>query len=46
MAPMISAAIVAMDNDLDPPLATLLVGLGVPLSFLTLPIWHQALAGL
>ena len=45
MAPMISAAIVAMDNDLDPPLATLLVGLGVPLSFLTLPFWHQVLAG-
>jgi predicted permease len=46
MAPMISAAIVAMDNDLDPPLATLLVGLGVPLSFLTLPFWHHFLAGL
>ena len=46
MAPMIGAAIVAMDNDLDPPLATLLVGLGVPLSFLTLPVWHQVLAGL
>ena len=46
MGPMISAAIVAMDNDLDPPLATLLVGLGVPLSFLTLPLWYQVLAGL
>jgi hypothetical protein len=44
MAPMIGAAIVAMDNDLDPPLATLLVGLGVPLSFLTLPVWHLILA--
>jgi predicted permease len=43
MAPMISAAIVAMENDLDPPLATLLVGVGIPLSFLTLPVWHQLL---
>jgi len=43
MAPMIGAAIVAMDNDLDPPLATLLVGLGVPLSFLTLPVWYLIL---
>jgi malate permease and related proteins len=46
MAPMIGAAIVAMDNDLDPPLATLLVGIGVPLSFLTLVIWYQALGGM
>jgi len=45
MAPMIGAAIVAMDNDLDPPLATLLVGLGVPLSFVTLAIWHYILVG-
>lgn len=45
MAPMIGAAIVAMDNDLDPPLATLLVGLGVPLSFLTLAVWYQVLGG-
>ena len=45
MAPMVSAAIVAMDNDLDPPLATLLVGLGVPLSFLTLAVWYQLLGG-
>ena len=45
MAPMVSAAIVAMDNDLDPPLATLLVGLGVPLSFLTLAVWYQVLGG-
>ena len=45
MAPMIGATIVAMDNDLDPPLATLLVSLGVPLSFLTLPVWYEVLAG-
>jgi len=43
MAPMIGASIVAMENDLDPQLATLLVGLGVPLSFATLAVWYYAL---
>jgi predicted permease len=46
MAPMIGASIVAMDNDLDPPLATLLVGIGVPLSFVTLALWYQILGGI
>lgn len=46
MAPMIGASIVAMDNDLDPSLATLLVALGVPLSFVTLTVWHLLLAEL
>jgi len=46
MAPMIGASIVAMNNDLDPPLATLLVAIGVPKSFFTLPIWYYLLAGL
>ena len=39
MGSMIGAAIVAMDHDLDPALVTLMVGLGIPLSFLTLPCW-------
>jgi predicted permease len=39
MAPMIGASIVAMDHELDPPLLTLMVGVGIPLSFLTLPVW-------
>lgn len=43
MAPQIGAAIVAVDHDLDPPLITLMVGLGTPLSFLTLPVWWQFL---
>ena len=43
MAPMIGAAIVAMDHDLDPPLVSLMVGIGIPLSFLTLPLWWHAL---
>ncbi|MGI1664045.1 AEC family transporter [Palleronia sp. KMU-117] len=46
MAPMIGASIVAMENDLDPQLATLLVGLGVPISFVTLTAWSYALAGI
>ena len=39
MAPQIGAAIVAMEHDLDPPLVTLMVGIGIPLSFLTVPMW-------
>jgi len=43
MAPQIGAAIVAVDHDLDPPLVTLMIGLGIPLSFLTLPLWWLVL---
>jgi predicted permease len=43
MAPMIGASIVAMEHELDPPLLTLMVGIGIPLSFLTLPVWVQLL---
>jgi predicted permease len=43
MAPMIGASIVAMDHELDPPLLTLMVGVGIPLSFLTLPAWWYLL---
>jgi predicted permease len=41
MAPMIGASIVAIDHELDPPLVTLMVGLGIPLSFVTLPVWWR-----
>lgn len=44
MPPMIGAAIVAMDHDLDPQLVTLMVGIGIPLSFLTLYGWRQVLS--
>jgi hypothetical protein len=44
MGPMIGASIVAMDHELDPPLVTLMVGLGIPLSFLTLPVWWYVLS--
>ena len=40
MGQIIGAAIVAMDHDLDPSLPTLVVRIGTPLSFLTLPgLW-------
>ena len=44
MGPMIGASIVAMDHELDPPLVTLLVGVGIPVSFLTLPAWWYLLS--
>lgn len=39
MAPMVSAAILASEHELDPELAALMVGVGIPLSFLTAPLW-------
>src|SRR5271169_2157841 len=44
MGPMIGASIVAIDHELDPPLVTLMVGVGIPLSFLTLPVWWHVLS--
>jgi hypothetical protein len=32
-----------MEHKLDPPLATLMVGIGIPAAFLTLPLWHFVL---
>ena len=46
MAPQIGAAIVAIEHKLDPPLITLMVGIGIPLSFLTLPLWWYVLRGI
>ena len=46
MAPQIGAAIVAIEHKLDPPLVTLMVGIGIPLSFLTLPLWWYLLRGI
>jgi malate permease and related proteins len=43
MGPMIGASIVAMDHELDPPLVTLMVGVGIPACFLTLPLWWYVL---
>jgi predicted permease len=46
MAPQIGASIVAIEHKLDPPLVTLMVGIGIPLSFLTLPLWWYVLQGI
>ena len=45
MAPQIGGAIVAMEHKLDPPLVTLMVGIGIPLSFVTLPVWVVRASG-
>ncbi len=44
MAPMITAGIIAIDHELDPPLVGMLVGIGIPLSFISLYFWHLVLA--
>lgn len=43
MAPQIGASIVAIQHKLDPPLVTLMICIGIPLSFLTLPVWWYVL---
>ena len=40
MAPMITAGIIAIDHDLEPRLVTLMIGIGIPFSFVTLHLWH------
>jgi len=40
MAPMITGAILASKYNLNPRLAGLMVGIGIPLSFLTLIFWY------
>ena len=45
MPPMITAAILATEHDLDPPLATLMVGVGMIVSFFTLSMWWFVLRG-
>jgi len=46
MGPQIGASIVAIQHGLNPRLITLLVGIGITLSFLTLPIWWYVLQGI
>jgi malate permease and related proteins len=43
MAPMITAAILASSHGLKPRLAGMMIGVGIPLSFVTLAIWHYIL---
>jgi len=46
MPPMVLGGILATDNGLDPKLASLLVSVGTPLAFATLPVWHWVLTNL
>ncbi len=46
MGPQIGASIVAIQHGLNTPLITLLVGTGITLSFLTLPMWWYFLQGI
>jgi predicted permease len=43
MPPMITAGIIAIDHDLRPQLVGMLVGIGIPLAFITLHLWHLLL---
>ena len=43
MAPMITAAIIADQYGLEPPLANTLLGAGILLSLVTIPLWNMAL---
>jgi malate permease and related proteins len=43
MGPMLGGAIVAVEHKLNPELVALMVGIGIPLSFVTLPIWYWLL---
>ncbi|MEQ1630603.1 MAG: AEC family transporter [Gallionella sp.] len=45
MPPMITAAIVATEHDLDPQFATLMVAVGLVISFVTLTGWWWVLQG-
>jgi predicted permease len=40
MAPMITAAILASANGLKPKLAGMMIGVGIPISFVTLAAWY------
>ena len=45
MPPMITAAILATEHDLDPPFATLMVAVGLVFSFVTLTGWWWLMRG-
>jgi predicted permease len=42
MAPMVTGAVVALQRNLEPELASLMVGVGVLLSLVTAPLWFLA----
>jgi malate permease and related proteins len=44
MPPMITAAIIANEHGLDQELTALMVGIGIPLSIITVPLWFWILS--
>jgi predicted permease len=40
MATMITSAVVAAEFNLDTEIANLMVGIGIPISLITVPLWH------
>lgn len=44
MAPMITAAILASSHGLKPRLAGMMIGVGIPVSFITLAFWYYIVA--
>lgn len=46
MGPQIGGSIIAVEHKLEPSLVILMVGIGIPLSFATLPLWWLLLQGL
>ncbi|MDX5421345.1 MAG: AEC family transporter [Hymenobacteraceae bacterium] len=46
MAPMITASIVAASYGLKPRLANMMIGFGIPISFITLAIWYWLVQGI
>lgn len=44
MATMITGAMVAIENELEPDLAALMVSVSIPLSLVTVPLWNLVLA--
>jgi len=43
MAPMITASVLASSHGLKPKLSNMMIGIGIPLSFLTLAFWYWVL---
>jgi hypothetical protein len=46
MAPMVMGSVMAVTHNLNPRLANLMVGLGIPVSFITLAFWYLIIKGL
>lgn len=46
MAPMITAAVLATEYELEPELANLMVAVGIPISLVSVPLWAHLMRGL